>query len=47
MCLALTNIFVMLSHGGSVISNLFANYRSYDKNENLLYKVGEILLFCH
>ena len=34
----------MLSHGGSVIPNLSANYRSYDENKNSFYKVGAIFI---
>ncbi len=35
-----SNIFVVLSHGGSVIPNFYANYRAH-------YEVDEIVIFYH
>ncbi len=39
-------MFVVLSHGGSVIPNYFANFRSHD-NLKFFYEVGEIFIFSH
>ncbi len=37
----------MLSHGGIVITIVFANYRTHEKIGNFLYKEDEILIFCN
>ncbi len=39
------NIFVKLSHGGSVVKTFFAHFRSHDKIENFLNEKGEIFTY--
>ncbi len=42
------NIFVILSHSGSVITNFILPITGHMvKIENFLNKTGEILIFCH
>ena len=36
----------MLRHSGSVIPNVFANYRSHDKDLEYRYGVGEFLFLA-
>ncbi len=37
----------MLSHGATIITKFFANYKSHVKIENFPYEIDEIFIFFH